>query len=98
MQSRRPAGLVARRAETGPAPHAARRFEFEIEAGMVGINVPIPVPMAYYSFGGWNDSLFGDTHVHGPEGVHFYTRGKVVTTRWADPVTRGPDLGFPTHT
>ncbi len=77
---------------------AARRFEFEIEAGMVGINVPIPVPMAYYSFGGWNDSLFGDTHVHGPEGVHFYTRGKVVTTRWADPVTRGPDLGFPTHT
>jgi malonate-semialdehyde dehydrogenase (acetylating)/methylmalonate-semialdehyde dehydrogenase len=77
---------------------AARRFQFEVEAGMVGINVPIPVPMAYYSFGGWGDSLFGDTHVHGAEGVHFYTRGKVVTSRWADPVTRGPDLGFPTHT
>jgi malonate-semialdehyde dehydrogenase (acetylating) / methylmalonate-semialdehyde dehydrogenase len=77
---------------------AARRFQFEIEAGMVGINVPIPVPMAYYSFGGWNDSLFGDTHMHGTEGIHFYTRGKVVTSRWADPETRGPDLGFPTHT
>jgi malonate-semialdehyde dehydrogenase (acetylating)/methylmalonate-semialdehyde dehydrogenase len=76
---------------------AARRFTFEVEAGMVGINVPIPVPMAYYSFGGWGDSLFGDTHVHGSEGVHFYTRGKVVTSRWADPETRGPDLGFPTH-
>jgi malonate-semialdehyde dehydrogenase (acetylating)/methylmalonate-semialdehyde dehydrogenase len=76
---------------------AARRFTFEVEAGMVGINVPIPVPMAYYSFGGWGDSLFGDTHVHGTEGVHFYTRGKVVTSRWADPETRGPDLGFPTH-
>ena len=76
---------------------AARRFTFEVEAGMVGINVPIPVPMAYYSFGGWGESLFGDTHVHGAEGVHFYTRGKVVTTRWADPATRGPDLGFPTH-
>jgi malonate-semialdehyde dehydrogenase (acetylating)/methylmalonate-semialdehyde dehydrogenase len=76
---------------------AARRFTFEVEAGMVGVNVPIPVPMAYYSFGGWGESLFGDTHVHGSEGVHFYTRGKVVTTRWADPETRGPDLGFPTH-
>jgi malonate-semialdehyde dehydrogenase (acetylating) / methylmalonate-semialdehyde dehydrogenase len=76
---------------------AARRFTFEIEAGMVGINVAIPVPMAYHSFGGWGDSLFGDTHVHGTDGVHFYTRGKVVTTRWADPHTRGPDLGFPTH-
>jgi malonate-semialdehyde dehydrogenase (acetylating)/methylmalonate-semialdehyde dehydrogenase len=75
---------------------AARRFEREVDAGMVGINVPIPVPMAYYSFGGWKQSLFGDTHVHGPEGVHFYTRGKVVTTRWADPAQRGPDLGFPT--
>jgi len=75
---------------------AARRFEREVDAGMVGVNVPIPVPMAYYSFGGWKQSLFGDTHVHGPEGVHFYTRGKVVTTRWADPATRGPDLGFPT--
>jgi malonate-semialdehyde dehydrogenase (acetylating)/methylmalonate-semialdehyde dehydrogenase len=75
---------------------AARRFEHEVDAGMVGVNVPIPVPMAYYSFGGWKQSLFGDTHVHGAEGVHFYTRGKVVTTRWSDPVTRGPDLGFPT--
>ncbi|HEY2997768.1 MAG TPA: CoA-acylating methylmalonate-semialdehyde dehydrogenase [Acidimicrobiales bacterium] len=76
---------------------AARRFAAEAEAGMVGVNVPIPVPMAYFSFGGWGDSLFGDTHAYGPESVHFYTRGKVVTTRWADPVTRGPDLGFPTH-
>jgi malonate-semialdehyde dehydrogenase (acetylating) / methylmalonate-semialdehyde dehydrogenase len=77
---------------------AARRFQFEIEAGMVGVNVPIPVPMAYYSFGGWNDSLFGDTHMHGMDGVHFYTRGKVVTSRWPSPTTRGPDLGFPTNT
>ena len=77
---------------------AARRFEHEVDAGMVGINVPIPVPMAYYSFGGWKQSLFGDTHVHGPEGVHFYTRAKVVTTRWGDPATRGPDLGFPQTT
>ncbi|MSO36904.1 MAG: CoA-acylating methylmalonate-semialdehyde dehydrogenase [Acidimicrobiia bacterium] len=80
---------------------AARRFEREVDAGMVGINVPIPVPMAYYSFGGWKQSLFGDTHVHGPEGVHFYTRGKVVTSRWADPGAVGdtgrPDLGFPTN-
>jgi malonate-semialdehyde dehydrogenase (acetylating)/methylmalonate-semialdehyde dehydrogenase len=75
---------------------AARRFVTEVEAGMVGINVPIPVPMAYYSFGGWGQSLFGDTHVHGTEGVHFYTRGKVVTARWDDPARRGPDLGFPT--
>ncbi|MBK5288528.1 MAG: CoA-acylating methylmalonate-semialdehyde dehydrogenase [Acidimicrobiia bacterium] len=77
---------------------AARRFEHEVDAGMVGINVPIPVPMAYYSFGGWKQSLFGDTHVHGPEGVHFYTRAKVVTTRWGDPAQRGPDLGFPRTT
>ncbi len=75
---------------------AARRFEREVDAGMVGVNVPIPVPMAYYSFGGWKQSLFGDTHVHGQEGVRFYTRAKVVTSRWADPATRGPDLGFPT--
>ena len=73
----------------------ARKFQHEIEVGMVGINVPIPVPMAYFSFGGWKASLFGDTHVHGPEGVHFYTRGKVVTTRWPDPRFRGVDLGFP---
>ncbi len=77
---------------------AARRFEHEVDAGMVGVNVPIPVPMAYYSFGGWKQSLFGDTHVHGPDGVHFYTRAKVVTTRWGDPATRGPDLGFPRTT
>ena len=74
---------------------AARRFEHEVDAGMVGVNVPIPVPMAYYSFGGWKQSLFGDTHVHGPDGVHFYTRAKVITTRWGDPAQRGPDLGFP---
>jgi malonate-semialdehyde dehydrogenase (acetylating) / methylmalonate-semialdehyde dehydrogenase len=75
---------------------AARRFQHEIEVGMVGVNVPIPVPMAYYSFGGWKQSLFGDSHVHGTEGVQFYTRGKVVTARWRDPVARGVDLGFPT--
>jgi malonate-semialdehyde dehydrogenase (acetylating)/methylmalonate-semialdehyde dehydrogenase len=74
---------------------AARKFENEVEVGMVGVNVPIPVPMAYYSFGGWKASLFGDTHVHGREGVHFYTRGKVVTSRWPDPRHRGVDLGFP---
>ncbi|WP_024286420.1 CoA-acylating methylmalonate-semialdehyde dehydrogenase [Cellulomonas sp. KRMCY2] len=77
---------------------AARRFEYEVEVGMVGINVPVPVPMAYYSFGGWKQSLFGDTHAHGAEGVHFFTRGKVVTTRWLDPSHGGVDLGFPTHT
>ncbi|HEU4810798.1 MAG TPA: CoA-acylating methylmalonate-semialdehyde dehydrogenase [Nocardioides sp.] len=77
---------------------AARRFEREVQVGMVGVNVPIPVPMAYYSFGGWKDSLFGDTHAHGVEGIHFFTRGKVVTTRWPDPSTRhGVDLGFPRH-
>lgn len=75
---------------------AAHRFETEVEAGMVGVNVPIPVPMAYYSFGGWGQSLFGDLHVHGVEGVNFYTRGKVVTTRWGDPAVGRPDLGFPT--
>ncbi len=74
---------------------AARKFQHEIKVGMVGVNVPIPVPMAYYSFGGWSASLFGDTHVHGKEGVHFYTRGKVVTSRWPDPRWRGVDLGFP---
>ncbi len=77
---------------------AARRFQREVEVGMVGINVPIPVPMAYYSFGGWKSSLFGDTHAHGMEGIHFFTRGKVVTSRWPDPATRtGLDLGFPQH-
>ncbi|MDI9953540.1 CoA-acylating methylmalonate-semialdehyde dehydrogenase [Rhodococcus sp. IEGM 1305] len=74
---------------------AARRFQNEVEVGMVGINVPIPVPMAYYSFGGWKNSLFGDTHAHGTEGVHFFTRGKVVTTRWLDPSHGGINLGFP---
>jgi malonate-semialdehyde dehydrogenase (acetylating)/methylmalonate-semialdehyde dehydrogenase len=77
---------------------AARRFEQEVEVGMVGINVPIPVPVAYYSFGGWKRSLFGDTHAHGTEGVHFFTRGKVITSRWIDPANRpagGLDLGFP---
>jgi malonate-semialdehyde dehydrogenase (acetylating)/methylmalonate-semialdehyde dehydrogenase len=74
---------------------AARRFQHEVQVGMVGINVPIPVPMAYYSFGGWKQSLFGDSHVHGREGVHFYTRGKVVTARWPDPRHRGVNLGFP---
>ena len=74
---------------------AARQFVFEVEAGMVGINVPIPVPVAYYSFGGWKNSLFGDAHMYGPEGVRFYTRGKVVTQRWPDPATSTVDLGFP---
>ncbi|MEV6107935.1 CoA-acylating methylmalonate-semialdehyde dehydrogenase [Streptomyces sp. NPDC051940] len=77
---------------------AARRFHNEVEVGMVGINVPIPVPMAYYSFGGWKNSLFGDTHAHGTEGVHFFTRGKVVTTRWQDPSHGGLNLGFPQTT
>ena len=73
----------------------ARRFQFEVETGMVGVNVPIPVPVAYYSFGGWKSSLFGDSHMYGPEGVNFYTRGKVVTSRWPDPATSSVDLGFP---
>ena len=75
---------------------AARRFQNEVEVGMVGVNVPIPVPMAYYSFGGWKDSLFGDSHAHGMEGVHFYTRTKAVTARWPDPSHGGVNLGFPT--
>ena len=75
---------------------AARQFQSEIQVGMVGINVPIPVPMAYFSFGGWKDSLFGDAHVHGMEGVKFYTRAKVVTARWPAPELRGKNLGFPT--
>jgi malonate-semialdehyde dehydrogenase (acetylating) / methylmalonate-semialdehyde dehydrogenase len=79
--------------------HEARRFQREVEVGMIGINVPIPVPMAFYSFGGWKDSLFGDHHIHGPEGARFYTRGKAVTSRW--PATQaGPSdvasLDFPT--
>lgn len=74
---------------------AARRFQNEVEVGMVGINVPIPVPMAYYSFGGWKASLFGDSHAHGMEGVHFFTRTKAITTRWLDPSHGGLNLGFP---
>jgi malonate-semialdehyde dehydrogenase (acetylating)/methylmalonate-semialdehyde dehydrogenase len=74
---------------------AARRFQFDVEVGMVGINVPVPVPVAYYSFGGWKASLFGDTHIYGPEGISFYTRAKVVTSRWPDPATSVVDLGFP---
>jgi malonate-semialdehyde dehydrogenase (acetylating) / methylmalonate-semialdehyde dehydrogenase len=74
---------------------AARRFQFEVQAGMVGVNVAIPVPVAYYSFGGWKASLFGDTHMYGPDGIHFYTRTKVVTSRWPDPSTSRVDLGFP---
>jgi malonate-semialdehyde dehydrogenase (acetylating)/methylmalonate-semialdehyde dehydrogenase len=76
---------------------AARRFVSEVEVGMVGVNVPIPVPMAYYSFGGWKSSLFGDTHVYGTEGIHFYTRGKAVTSRWLDPSHGGVNLGFPVN-
>jgi malonate-semialdehyde dehydrogenase (acetylating)/methylmalonate-semialdehyde dehydrogenase len=74
---------------------AARQFQNEVRVGMIGINVPVPVPMAYYSFGGWKNSLFGDTHAHGVEGVHFFTRGKVITSRWLDPSHGGLNLGFP---
>ncbi len=74
---------------------AARRFQEEVEAGMVGVNVPIPVPVGYFSFGGWKASLFGDTHIYGPESISFYTRAKVMTERWPDPATSTVDLGFP---
>ena len=74
---------------------AARRFQIDVNVGMVGINVPVPVPVSYYSFGGWKASLFGDKHMYGPEGIDFYTRSKVVTTRWPDPSTSKIDLGFP---
>jgi len=74
---------------------AARRYQNEVEVGMVGINVPVPVPVGYYSFGGWKASLFGDTHAHGTEGFNFYTRNKVITTRWLDPSHGGLNLGFP---
>ena len=74
---------------------AARQFQFEVQVGMVGINVPIPVPVSYYSFGGWKASLFGDTHMYGPEGINFYTRTKVITSRWPDPAKSTVDLGFP---
>ncbi|MEU7869302.1 CoA-acylating methylmalonate-semialdehyde dehydrogenase [Dactylosporangium sp. NPDC049140] len=74
---------------------AARRFQYDVVCGMVGVNVPVPVPVAYYSFGGWKSSLFGDLHMYGPEGIQFYTRSKVVTSRWPDPATSEVDLGFP---
>jgi len=76
---------------------AARQFQFDVQAGMVGVNVPIPVPAGHFSFGGWKDSLFGDSHMYGPEGIHFYTRTKVVTSRWPDPATSQVDLGFPSN-
>jgi malonate-semialdehyde dehydrogenase (acetylating)/methylmalonate-semialdehyde dehydrogenase len=76
---------------------AARKFQNEIQVGMVGINVPIPVPLSFYSFGGWKNSIFGDHAIYGPEGINFYTRGKVVISRWPDPIHRGVDLGFPVH-
>ena len=76
---------------------AARKFQNEVEVGMVGINVPIPVPLGFYSFGGWKDSSFGDHSIYGPEGVHFYTRPKVIISRWPEPIHRGVDLGFPQH-
>ena len=76
---------------------AARQFQEDADAGMVGINVPIPVPVGYHSFGGWKDSLFGDTTMYGPEGIRFYTRPKVMTSRWPDPATSSVDLGFPTN-
>jgi malonate-semialdehyde dehydrogenase (acetylating) / methylmalonate-semialdehyde dehydrogenase len=79
---------------------AARIFQRKVEVGMIGINVPIPVPMAFYSFGGWKDSLFGDHHIHGPEGVRFYTRGKAITSRWPeeaqDPTHHGGHMHLPT--
>jgi malonate-semialdehyde dehydrogenase (acetylating)/methylmalonate-semialdehyde dehydrogenase len=74
---------------------AARQFQFDVSAGMVGINVPIPVPVGYYSFGGWKDSLFGDSNIYGPSGLDFYTRTKTVTSRWPDPASSSVDLGFP---
>jgi malonate-semialdehyde dehydrogenase (acetylating)/methylmalonate-semialdehyde dehydrogenase len=73
----------------------ARQFQHEVEAGMIGINLPIPVPVAYYSFGGWKASLFGGSHIYGPEGIAFYTRAKVVTSRWSATATSKVDLGFP---
>lgn len=75
----------------------AKQFEFDIEVGMIGVNVPIPVPVGAFSFGGWRDSLFGDSHIYGPESVHFYTRSKVVTSRWPEPSESQVDLGFPSN-
>ena len=76
---------------------AARKFGNEIQVGMVGVNIPIPVPLAFYSFGGWKSSFFGSSPIYGPEGIRFYTRQKVVSSRWPDPIYRGVDLGFPQH-
>ena len=74
---------------------AARQFQLDADAGMVGVNVPIPVPVGYHSFGGWKNSLFGDTHMYGPEGIHFFTKAKAITARWPDPADSVVDLGFP---
>ena len=76
---------------------AARRFQTDVNCGMVGVNVPIPVPVGYHSFGGWKDSLFGDLHIYGNDGIAFYTQGKVITTRWPDPSDGGINLGFPSN-
>ena len=76
--------------------HAARHFEQDTEVGMAGINIPIPVPMSFYSFGGWRNSLFGDLHVHGMDGVRFYTRTKTITARWPDDGSEGPGFHMPT--
>ena len=76
---------------------AARRFQREVQVGMIGINVPIPVPVGYFSFGGWKDSAFGDTKAYGPHAIHFFTREKAVTSRWLDPSHGGINLGFPEH-
>ena len=106
---RRPRGLARRRRSRSSTAnpyangaalftrsgHAARRFQQDVEVGMVGINVPIPVPMAFYSFGGWRNSLFGDLHVHGMDGVRFYTRGKAVTARWPDDGSAAPGFHMP---
>ena len=77
--------------------NTAREFVSRIQVGMVGVNVPIPVPMAFHSFGGWKRSLFGDHHVHGPEGVRFYTRMKAVTQRWPETITQGPSFTMPVN-
>jgi len=87
-------GITGQKSFGVPTP-VLKQFAREVNVGMVGINVPIPVPVSYYSFGGWKTSLFGDKHMYGPEGIDFYTRSKVVTTRWPDPATSTVDLGFP---
>ncbi len=79
----------------GDCADAVLRYQLDADAGMVGINVPIPVPVGYHSFGGWKNSLFGDTHMYGPEGIHFFTKAKAITARWPDPADSSVDLGFP---